>query len=37
MGLESDSPLLVGLTHEEATDLLGIAEPRKFPVGGLIE
>tara|TARA_B100000686_G_C16468332_1_gene800764 strand:- start:522 stop:635 length:114 start_codon:yes stop_codon:yes gene_type:complete len=35
MGLESESPLLVGLTHEEATDLLGIAEPRSYPAGGL--
>ncbi len=36
MGLERDSPLLVGLTDQEAADLLDMAEPRSYGAGLLV-
>lgn len=36
MGLERDSPLLMGLTDQEAADLLGTAESRTYDSGVLI-
>jgi len=36
MGLERDSPLLVGLTDEDAADLIGIGEPRSYGAGHLV-
>ena len=36
MGLERDSPLLVGLTDEEAADLIGFGEPRSYGAGHLV-